>query len=68
MAHDGGTGQNPGEPAAMRGGEADQSTSVWYRTQFSSRAKGGLTRWGVSMVAELGRLRMMVRGHGRGRW
>jgi hypothetical protein len=40
MAHGGGTGQNPSEPAAMRGGKADQSTPVSYRTQFSSRAKG----------------------------
>jgi hypothetical protein len=68
MVHGGGVGQNPGEPASRRGGEVNQSTSVWYRTQFSSRVKGELTRRGISMVAELGRWRMMVRVQGRGHW
>jgi hypothetical protein len=67
MAWGNSAGQNPGESAARRGGEADQSTLVWYRTQFSSQAKGELTGRGVSTMAELGRRRMMVRGQGSGR-
>jgi hypothetical protein len=43
VAHDGRVGQNPNEATARWGGEADHSTPVWYRTQFSNRAKGELT-------------------------
>jgi hypothetical protein len=50
VAHDGKVGQNPDEPTTRWGGEAEQSTPVWYRTQFSSRAKWELTEgwspWG----------------------